>query len=575
LIKIFPKKFKSKLFFFFLFIISFILILSLLSFKFAFDFYDSIIYNESAKVLNLISSIIENELKRVENMSFLILSDPNIQKKLISIKDSPKGYSNYQAIEGIRQILSKHAFSEEYIISITLIDAKNNKISTGKNLWFGNEELEDILRNAQKYKGANLWIPPNPNDYALKSARIIRRIEGLKLDYLGLLVIRIDMKNLVNSATYIQRGPSINLQILSEDKNIFSIGKDVKLEKEEFFDLNKNYGIINIDKEKYFIAYMKSPYTDWIYVNIIPFESIYERVKILRNITIFVYFLIFILVSLLSLRFSNKITIPIEKLSLKMKRVEGGDFSIDDDINIESDIEEIKSLYKDFRIMIQKINNLIKENYLKQILINETRYKILQAQINPHFLYNTLDSIYWMAKMNKQKEISIMVDALGNLLRGSLDKRDIISIREEIEILKNYITIQKMRYGERLDFQMNIEEDILDYSIPKLSLQPIIENSINHVLEKIVGVCKIKLEGKKYEEKIIFSVEDNGKGIEENILEKIDKGEVKPKGFGIGLKNIDERIKMTFGDEFGIKIGKGTEGGARIEIIIPCEVYNV
>lgn len=232
--------------------------------------------------------------------------------------------------------------------------------------------------------------------------------------------------------------------------------------------------------------------------------------------------------------------------------------------------DEIGVLQRDFTIMIQKIDTLIKDDYTKQILIKDAQLKALQAQINPHFLYNTLDSINWMAKLNQQRDISVMVESLGNLLRSAISgKEPIITLKEEVQLLKDYLTIQKMRFGDRLQFQLEIDQQWLSLKIPKLILQPIVENSINYGLENTLGICRITVKAVPDSDCLNITVIDNGPGIPDELLKKLAQGEVKPKGSGIGLQNIDHRIKLIFGEEFGLSVTSELGVGTKVLIRIP------
>ncbi|MNM91017.1 Sensor histidine kinase YehU [compost metagenome] len=233
--------------------------------------------------------------------------------------------------------------------------------------------------------------------------------------------------------------------------------------------------------------------------------------------------------------------------------------------------DEVGHLNKRFYIMIDRINNLIRENYDKQLVIKETEYMALQAQINPHFLYNTLSSINWMARVNNQQSISLMVESLSNLLRSSIGNMDtVITIDEEISLLDNYITIQKFRYSEQLQIAIDIDESYKNYQIPKLTLQPIVENAIRHGLENMLGVCSIRITAKQNADFLVLTVADNGPGVEPEILEKLQRNEMESKGSGIGLKNINERLKILFGGSCGLDYESKLGEGMKVHITIPA-----
>ena len=170
--------------------------------------------------------------------------------------------------------------------------------------------------------------------------------------------------------------------------------------------------------------------------------------------------------------------------------------------------------------LINKLDFLINDKYKKEILEKETQLELLYSQINPHFLYNTLETINWMALSKGQKEIASLVKALGNLLRSSIGKNQfLLTVKEELNLLSDYVSIQKKRFGDSLEVHLSIDEDVYSYLILKLSTQILVENSIKHVLEKNGGTCRINVSIKEKNGELFITVSDNGEGIP---TEKID-----------------------------------------------------
>lgn len=259
-----------------------------------------------------------------------------------------------------------------------------------------------------------------------------------------------------------------------------------------------------------------------------------------------------------------------------MKKVQTGDLDYYD-VGMETQMskDEAGQMHENFKKMMNQINFLIGENYKKQLLIKESEFKTLQAQVNPHFLYNTLESINWSAKIAGEKKISQMAESLGFVLRASINMKDmLISLNEEISIVDHYITIQSYRFEERLQFTKNIADAHLTTLIPKFIIQPLVENAIRYGLQEMIGVCKIHVSVSETEETVIICVADNGPGIETEYLEKIISGNYQPKGTGIGLRNINERIKLLFGEKYGLKIDSEIGKGTTVSIILPKEEKN-
>ena len=210
-----------------------------------------------------------------------------------------------------------------------------------------------------------------------------------------------------------------------------------------------------------------------------------------------------------------------------MKEMENGNLSVQSSVNIPPDSrDEIDILTKRFYSMAEEIDTLVNDNYKKVLLFRETQLKLLHSQIKPHFLYNTLETINWLAISKGQKQISAMVKALGNLLRNSIGKNQhVVTVAEELKLLEDYLLIQKNRFGEALEVSFDVERNLYSYSVLKMSLQIPVENSIKHVLEKNGGICRINISIEKNGDDLLLCVSDNGGGIPENIIDSIKNGE--------------------------------------------------
>ena len=530
------------------------------------------------KVLNMYSVNIENKLNEISNLSYTILKDKQMQQNLQVLKKKESSYKEFVASSNINSMLEAWYNSmNKLLLSIQIFDAHGTEYSRGvglKEFVLEKDKLKEIIEKARLLSGGNVWVEPTGNDDSIILARTIRMIDNLDLGTLGTLIIRVDPKELIkmysdflpqyDSSIYIISSRKV---ILGEDKN-FDFNRLLP-----FMDKNEGYFITDIHQKKDLVFYRKSVDTDWIFINIVPYESVYEKILAVRIIVILAYIGVLVVLIFLGFKFTRSITKPIEKLTEEMKIVESGNF--EGTSLMESDSEgrkdEIGQLHHDFRIMLREINSLIRENYIKQIQVKEFEYKALQAQINPHFLYNTLDSVNWLAKVNDQQQIAVMVKSLGDLLRNSISKKDpVIPIREELKILDDYTTIQKIRYEERLDIEISIGEEILDCLISKLTLQPIVENSINYGLEKNPGLCRITIRARNLNDKIEISLTDNGPGINPEILESLRRGEIQSRGSGIGLKNISDRIKLLFGEAYGLEVDSVENEGTTVRVIIPA-----
>ncbi len=223
-----------------------------------------------------------------------------------------------------------------------------------------------------------------------------------------------------------------------------------------------------------------------------------------------------------------------------MKEVELGNRDVYVDFNSN---DETGLLVKRFNNMIKEINRLIEADYKKQILIQQTEFKALKAQINPHFLYNALNSISWMARLGLNNEVEDMTNALSKFFRYSISNTgEIVEVKQEIEQINNYLKIQKNRYRDKLSISIEVSEEILNLKILKLILQPLVENAIIHGLEPKIDSGKLIIKGFIKDNLLIFKIIDDGIGF----------GQSKHNGEGIGISNVNKRIKIYYGKDYGV-----------------------
>ncbi|MFC0270401.1 sensor histidine kinase [Metabacillus herbersteinensis] len=542
--------------------------------QWSFALYDEQIYIKSSQVLIMSSNSIEEQLERVEEeVSFNIAMDPQIQRNLTELQGDVTGYDLYRIKREIVDELASYVGSEKYIQSIYLFDSDGREYLAGSSSEPMNEAKKYIyLQDASKLEGKNYWVIKDGSNRFLNSGRQIRSYENLNFENIGKLLIRVDLDKIVSDLPKINGEIAGNI-VMSNGKDIFYSEKAIDDFKKFNFSAEEDegYKIENIDGERYFVNHIKTSYEGWTYWSFIPFEPMFAKITAAKYLFIFLLMLMFVILISLGFNFSKRITNPIEDLVSACKHIQKGNFKIVDSLNPSLVYkDEVGILYRNFKTMVEQIEDLIEENYSKQLLIKETEFKALQAQINPHFLYNTLESINWQAKANQQQQISNMVEALGYLFRHSINfKEDIITVDRELEIVENYVTIQQYRFEERLIFHLDIPSEVMQCSIPKFTLQPLIENAIQHALEPAIESCVIKITAYQKKDRLFLRVEDNGPGIDPLLLEKLREGKIQTAGNGIGMKNIDERIKLSFGEKYGLRIENLSETGTAITIVLP------
>lgn len=315
-------------------------------------------------------------------------------------------------------------------------------------------------------------------------------------------------------------------------------------------------------------------YTGWKLIGVIPYESSFTHGMI--NIQYFVVLLMlltFMMIVVVNRIVSVRISRPIMKLNDSVKEYEAGEKP---EIYIGGSLE-IRHLGYSIQKSYEQIDTLMKEIVIEQNERRKSELDALQSQINPHFLYNALDSIIWMIEGERNDEASFMISQLAKLFRISLSKgRTVITVREELQHARSYMNIQKIRYKNTFSVDFQVDPSIEDCCTVKLILQPILENAINYGVSSMDDCGEIIVSGKRDNGNIILAVEDNGLGMSEEEADLVltDSNRVHKKGSGVGLVNVNNRIKILFGKEYGLTVESEPDEGTRVSICIPEVPYT-
>lgn len=541
----------------------------LLASRVVIESYNQVVYEKTADSLKATAQRIELYLKDTTTLSTVILSDSDIQQNLDVLSRTTSGTDQAAAVRNLSDRLTNYLSYHKYIVSISLV-LDDYTIPVGKNISPESEDVyRDVFQKTQERLGAEYWVSTGREDSSLICAREIRKIKDLSLRHLAYLVIRIDLKSIIEDTTgFVYQPDTIPpLLITSGDQAVFptkSMDGPLFLIRESGID---DYGMIEIDRERYFVVQSRSQMEDWKYLVLLPYRSIFYSIVMFHLLLIGVVIIVSFLAIVLSRMCLNGVLNHFYRLVKKMDCFKKGKEPPADIQEKEERTDEIGMLNRNFDEMVKEVNRLIAENYVKQLLIKDAQIKMLEQQINPHFLYNVLNSIDWMAKLGNVSQISVMVESLGRLLRYTIHQEsDTIRLSEELSIVKDYIDIQKIRFGERLVFLQKVEESYLSVLVPKMSVQPLIENAITHALEQNAEVCTIELNVEEKGEDLAIHVSNNGSQIEEDILNQPSRRE--SRGCGIGLKNINSRIKLIFGEAYGLSF-ENTEQGVTVTLTVP------
>jgi len=305
---------------------------------------------------------------------------------------------------------------------------------------------------------------------------------------------------------------------------------------------------------------------DWRVVGVSPLNGLLTYDEELRNFVMLIVTCVVLLAVFLSIVFSFFITSPMNRLMRLMGEVDAEKL---DTFSTARGVYEVNELSRSFNQMVYKIKRLMQQVVEEQQLLRKSEMRTLESQINPHFLYNTLDSIMWMAESGDQKNVVKMIAALAKFFRLSLSGgSETISVKDEIQHAENYLVIQKMRYDEQFDYEISVDPVVSDWKTLKILLQPIVENAIIHGVGNLPYKGEIKISAGICKDKLVFEVSDNGFGMKPDVLENILAEKPSDKS-GIGVHNVHQRIQLMYGPEYGLQFESQPDEGTTVRITLP------
>lgn len=535
-------------------------------------FENSSLYTQT--IIQQMNQNIDSYIDYMENTSYLVSSNEDVQKYLFGDTADPEARD--RILSQFETILD----SRSDILNLGII-AENGRmlINNGQHLtnqdldihsqeWYTNalEGRESVYLTSSHVQ----HIISGERPWVITLSRGIRNKEmGTGQEKEGVFFIDLNYSAISELCDQSMVGNQGYAFIVDADGNIVYHPQQQQLYNElqtENIDLVMNAGsdiVIwgdGINKKMYSIS--RSEKTGWTVVDCVRVEELLRRSNEAQSIYVLVAMGLMAVALFFSRFVAKSITLPIQRLCDSMERVQEGDFSVSD-IVVDSE-NEIGSLTKSFNVMTQRIHELMAQNIREQEAKRKSELKALQSQINPHFLYNTLDSIIWMAEGKKNEEVVLMTASLARLLRQSISNEDeLVSIGQEIEYARGYLTIQKMRYKDKLEFRIEVEPSILNIRLIKLVLQPVIENAIYHGLKYKESRGLLLVKGFMKNGNAVLQVIDDGVGMDQETLDHIyERHKVDYHSNGVGIYNVQKRLQLYYGNEYGIvyesKPGEGT-----------------
>lgn len=536
------------------------------------------IQNQVLKSLDLI-------FKDVSDNVDVLGKDPAMQAYLKV--DEQRDQARRVLMEGrVRNLLLRYSNTYEDYLNIVVVSEKGQYLSNdsyriqktplSRESWYQEAIAADgslVLSSTSFGRNLKSWKNYSTDSY-VSAAQMIR--DTGTQEPVGVILVDLDIRSIQNLVEDITMGQTGFGYIQdSRGKVIYAPKNKIVYRMNPQWFTGKDSGQVRcrIGGQMYNVIYGHSSYTDLTAVGVFDWGKTIEGVGQVRRASVLIAVVISVFAFLCSVAFSISFTKPVSKLSRLMKRAQTGDLTVHFENHYKGEIGQLGDA---FNSMVDKINQLLKLVYQEQKDKREAELKILHEQIKPHFLYNTLDTIQWMAKTYHAMDIVEIVLALSNFFRISLSQgKEYIILKQEVAMVRSYLDIQKFRYEDLFEYETEFDERILKCEVLKLSLQPLVENALYHGIKESElerGTIWVKgfLEG---EDVIVLQVEDNGAGMSDEFLRQINAWlDEKERGKDVqafAILNVNDRIKIAYGEDFGLhyrqRPGGGTIAALRIK----------
>ncbi|MED4014517.1 sensor histidine kinase [Sutcliffiella cohnii] len=525
----------------------------------------------------------ESYLTELNGLTLSLYNNPDF----INYMRAPHKEDNYLTLGIVRNILQTVLYAEENIRRVEISFADENQlitVSKRSNVVFSNtvtDKYQDLYERAEQSPNNMYFDTKGLSHGTIYLHRALRNVPSEEV--LAYITLEIATEKILDLSTNLYNSENEQFFILSSEGELIYNSMNTVMEEEEWIQQIVKEDVVAHDQFEWrgddfhgVIMYEQISPTvgGWLLVKRVPYTSLYDNAFTVTKINILFGVVGLTLVILSTLFVSFKITSPIRVLMQNIKQVEKGDMKVQFD-SLGKD--EIGVLGERFKQMMEKINHLINREYRLEIENKTNQLRALQSQINPHFLYNALQSIGTVALKNNVPQIYTLITHLSKIMRYGMNmEEEIVPLKKEINYIRAFFLLQKERFANRFEYELNIEEEAMDVPVPKMILQPIIENYFKHGFDGGNEIGSITVEGSVEDNELILIVKDNGVGVSEQRLLDIYrhlKNEVRfPKendGTHIGLKNVYMRLKLYYGESASLKVDNRKEGGWIVTISIP------
>lgn len=539
-------------------------------------------YNQLMGIDNMVR-FMDVILEDVDVIASNILTDKELLQLVTSLVEEQDAYQNYKNSIAIKDKMDRLRNVNEIIDSIYLYDQINNRLfSTDfygyiNNDMFNTMGMDDIKELAAS---ENQWtVVADGFGGSRRSVISNRKYQFKKTEKQFTFFINLDQKKMNALLEELKGSPFAWFYIIDENERQIAyttkIDHNLRTTVEKRIPDGQEVFETEWRGENYFVVSKEIKNVGWKFISLVPSDTVFGKLTQIRNSMFIIFLVAASLILMFGIYMQKLIYDPIKRLIVTMVKNKEGILTTCD---ISSQKDEFGAIAQNFNELILTQDGLNKKLREQEVLMKNAEIRFLQSQINPHFLYNVLDTVHWMARMGKNDDVAEMTFALSGFYRSSLSGgRDLVSVSEAVKLAQAYFDIQKIRFHNRIELILDVEETLDPILVPKRLFQPLLENAINHGMVNLEKKGVLMISGIDLNGKAKFIIEDNGIGIEKEKMNQINR-EIKNGDFdtpgNYALKNLNSQLKMIYGEDFGLSLESSPGRGTTVIVLISKHVLK-
>lgn len=571
-------------------------VLSIISYQNTIQETEQISIDYTAQLLNQVNTQIDSYIENMKSIGIVVVNNRDVNQLMSFLnknKGAPLSEFDTLTLEQLTAAASSHmdvvGNTRSEITNIALISRYGDVILSDQSKQvnpYSDYNLSDWYLQALSYKNEIVVSPSHVQrliageyQWVISISKAI--LDPSTLEVTGVMVIDLNYRVIEGICEAVNLGNNGYIYLVDSRYNLIYHPKQrlafsgvVQENTKTIFPPDSSLQQVPLEQEGTIYLRNSSGVTGWMAIGVVNTQDLISNRNYLIEFYLILAGIAVIFSALFAVLISSNITRPLKKLETSMLSMEQGNLLVQAEIEQNNEIGQLSNT---FNHMVLRIRQLMESEVAKEEEKRKSELRALQAQINPHFLYNTLETIIWMSAGGKTEEVVQVTSALAQLFRTSLSQGESdITLAVEAENIESYLTIQKMRYKDKLSFQLDFPEELKKYPIPKLILQPVVENAIYHGLKPSPQGGKIEITARQNQDKLIITIKDNGVGMSTQTLQSLlsENSESKMDSHGIGIKNVNERIQLIYGSEYGLHFESTLGIGTTVTIVLPGEPEN-